>query len=166
MDASEISRQFLTEGFAINIHTFTVFPGATGGASIHVFLADRPSNDIVDVTFNELSGFFLTNFGAGEEVEGPPQTKYKAMIPFKTSDITEKSRSYSVWPVFSQLAIGWDADVDFTVEIDYTILPVMLDFRQIAMELLRNKRQVQDPNIDATQGKRSLVRAGLRLAEN
>lgn len=161
-----IAAMFKTEGRAINIHNIIAVPAAFGSSQSIVVIADPTQKDIVDVAFGALANEVSVFFGAAEEIEGPAQPQYKTHFPFTVADIAERVRSFSVFPVYGQLAIGWNADVDFELIFDYTILPVNLDYREVFMRLLANKKQVEDPNIDATQGKRSLVRAGLRLAEN
>ncbi len=82
---------------------------------------------------------------------------------FTTADIQPQGKPFRQFPLFNNLAIGWSANVDFVIEMEFTILDANWDWREETMDLLDNKTMVEDPNIGNLQGKRSLVRAPLQI---
>lgn len=90
---------------------------------------------------------------------------FKTVVDFTTANVAPITKAFSIFPVINTLIIGWDADVDFVIEFDFTVLPVFMNMRSEVMDLLENRRTVEDPNISNTQGKRALVRAGLMVPQ-
>jgi len=177
LNTIDLIKLFATLGFAININSLTIFPNVFGTAVTYVIEADssrEPAETADEQQYTKLADFnivitdMLSSLIAGATVgrilnTAPPG--YKTLVDFTTANVAPITKSFSMFPVTNTMIIGWDADVDFVIEFDFTVLPVFMNMRTEVMDLLENRRQLEDPSISNTQGKRVLARAGLLVLE-
>lgn len=168
--ADDIAKLFGTNGRAININSMLCYLNAFGTAQEILMLADHsgfnPKGASAAFPFEQLSEMSESQVRGGAtnpRIIRTVEPGSKTVFRFTTADIAPQGKGFTLWPVFQYMIIGWTADVDFLIEFDYTILDRGLNNRSQLMELLANKRQVQDPNITNVQGKRALRRASLLL---
>lgn len=152
-------------------------PTAFGTAVTYLVKADpseEPAESNVEKSYTKVYNFgrlgvsILTDISAGStrsRILNTAPPGYQTIYEFTTADVASVTRNFSLFPVTNTLVIGWDADVDFIIEFDFTVLPIMMNMRSEVMDLLEGRRTVEDPNISNVDGKRSLVRAGLRVPE-
>lgn len=166
LNTDDLMKLFGSRNQAVNLNWMSVEPLAFGTA-VDVFIqADHP--DKIDETDGDGTSFDFTRLKLLNGINGvtalfdeASEPRAKSIYRFTTADVAGKLKAFSTFPIFNNLIIGWSADVDFLIEMDFTILDTNWDFREEIMDLLAGKRQVQDPNIDMTQGKRQLLRAPL-----
>lgn len=168
--ADDLVKLFGTNGKAININSMLVYPNSFGVAQEILMLADHsgfnPKGASQAFSFAELSELSESQVRGGAtdpRIMRVVEPGSKTFFRFTTADIAPQGKSFSLWPIFEYLIIGWSADVDFVIEFDYTILDRGMNNRSQIMELLANKRSTEDPNLTNTQGKRALRRGGLLL---
>ncbi len=156
---------------AVNLNAITITPLVLGTAVEYVVWADKEVQVDIEaaaphvIAIGEV-GPAVQLLGSTGELTEYITPAYKALFHFSTVDVAPQTKVFSLFPVFNSLSIGWDADVDALIEIDFTILDTNWDFREEIMDLLANKTRVEDPNISNVDGKRSLVRAPLQVAED
>lgn len=154
----------------ININSMTIYLASFGSATDIIFFADSPeeldeaAGDATTLTHAIVANSITANLqGSSGALLAVPRPAVKTFFRFTTADVAPQFKPFSLFPIFNNLQIGWTADVDFTIEFDFTILDEFMDFRAEIMDLLDNKTQVEDPNISNIDGKRALVRAPLQI---
>jgi len=168
---------FATNGFAINVNRITIYPNVFGTAVDYILLADVTEDPIESEAPKEYTRTYPHNLTVNKIVSSiqagatraqilstakpAPQTIFR----FTTADIQPQSKGFSVFPITNTLVISWDADVDFVIEFDFTVLPIHMNLRSEVMDLLENRRQVEDPSVSNVDGKRVLPRAPLLVLE-
>lgn len=169
LNTDQLNRLFGLNGKAFNINSMKVSPNALGTAVDYSVLADPDEQDEVWTSVEVLNIITADISGLADVEEiviAAPTPGHHALFRFTTADVGPQKDSFSSFPVFNSLVMAWSVDLDFVIDFDFTVSELNLDMREEFMELLRNKTQVEDPNIDATVGKRKLVRAPMTLAEN
>lgn len=159
-------------GRAININWMRIYLNSFSTAidiviyADHDIDADEEDGDATQFDFTTLldSAVSLLD-GATGTITSTTKPGSKTLFRFTAVDIAPQSKSFSLFPVFNNLVLGWSADVDFVLEMDFTVLDASMDWRSEIMDLLANKTQVEDPNLSNVDGKRQLRRAGLRIPE-
>ncbi len=154
---------------AVNINAITCTPLILGTAVEYGILADKQykideETDATPNVFPFAEHGMITrlagNTGVFTEMVTPA---YKTVFHFSTVDVSPQTKAFSLFPIFNNLVIVWDADVDCILEFDFTRLDTGWNWREEIMRLLQNKTTVEDPNISNVDGKRSLVRSPLTL---
>lgn len=151
---------------AININSMKLYPVAFGTAVDILVFADNdqlPDESAGDATSFPEGQLLISQVDATGAIIQAIEPSYHAIFRFTTADINPQTTFPSVFPVFDTLIVTWNVEVDFIIEFDYTELDVPWNMRFELMDLLKNKRQVEDPNLSNVDGKRSLRRAGLVL---
>lgn len=168
LDTDDLQKIFRSTR-AINVNWISVIP-LTLGAAIEVQIkgdwqmkeSEFDEDDSTTIPFTQIIGLFDVDGATGRiRQQGILNDLFFRFTTVHVDGITKFPSSY---PIFNNLVIGWDSDLDFDIEIDFTRLDAPWDFREELMDLLANKRRVEDPNISNVRGKRSLIRAPLRLA--
>lgn len=164
-----LARLFGSRENAININSMTIYLASFATPVDYFFAADLQQTEpqLSKLFSQAILGNLLVTQIAGDTGVVRDQTKPRAQTIFRFTavDVSPQSKPFSLFPVFNTLAIGWSADVDFLLEIDFTVLDAPWNYKEEIMNLLANKRQVEDPNISNTQGKRQLVRAPLLMVD-
>ncbi len=168
LNTDEIAKLFGTNGKAININWVRIIPGVPGSAVDYTILADGEQDPDADapsqgLLINEMVSVLKGGTG---QIRSTGRPAFQDVFRFTTSEITGQMASYSLFPVFNQLAFGWSADVDCNLVIDFTVLNLPLDYQEEIMDLLGNKTQVEDPSGSNVDGKRVLTRVLLRTTGN
>lgn len=164
----QIARLFGTLGKGINITSIDLIIQL--GTSLDIsLLADweqeEPDDNETDESLTELTNAMESQLNSQTRDFTRVVTKgYRAFWQIHSTATTPPPvKEFDKFEVFNNLVIGWTDDVDFRLEIEYDILNRPLNYREEIMDLLRNKRQVEDPNISNVLGKRQLVPNPLRL---
>lgn len=173
LNTDDIAKLFATEGRAVNINSMTIYL-ATFGTAVDILIyadhfqkVDESAGGATTFPFAQLAASMTVALqGSSGSLLSVPEPGAQTFFRFTTADIAPQFKPFSVFPIFNKLIIGWTADVDFTIEFDYTVLDTPLDWREKIMDLLATKTRVEDPNISNVDGKRQLVRAPLQIVED
>ncbi len=169
LNTDVLAQLFGTRDRAVNINSITVTPLVLGSAVEYGFYADKQYkvDEETDATPNvfppgelNMNSLLLGSTGVFTNASIPG---YKTVFHFSTVDVSPQTHGFTLFPIYNNLIIGWDADIDALIEIDFTRLDKGWNWREEIMRLLQNKRQVENPNISNVDGKRGLVRNPLRL---
>lgn len=171
LDTASLAAMF-GEVFAVNFNTITVNPTTFGAAVEYVLWMDKLGVEYDPKLSSETRHIFpfaqanprcaITGSTLTGRLNQVVQPGFKTQFRFTTADIAPQTKPFSAMPVYNHMIIAWDADVDFDIEFDFSFLDEGWDYRGELMDLLANKRSVEDPNLSNTTGKRSVRRAGLR----
>lgn len=160
------------EKFAVNFNAITCNPTTFGTAVEYTIWLDKPAveydpklpsatrhifpfaeaNPRSAITGSTLTGILNT----------VAQPGFKTQFRFTTVDVQPQTKPFTLMPVFNHMIIAWDANVDFDLEFDFTRLDLGWNYKGEIIDLLANKRSVEDPNLSNVDGKRSVRRAALR----
>ncbi len=172
LNTDDLAKLFGSRTNAVNIDAMTLSPSVFGTAMDVYINMDMPitpdesDDDSTTLPFGQLAAQGLDTITAGGAITRNTVPGYKTFVRFNTGDVAPITKQFRLFPLFNTFTIGWSADIDFFLEIEYTILNTAWNFREEIMDLLANKTQVEDPNLSNLQGKRAVRRAGLFLVED
>lgn len=166
LNVDDLAKLFGSQRFAVNINWMAIHLASFEADDISLFAdlpveIDESSGD--KTTFSDANMFphMVSVIRSTGGIDQVARSGYKALFRFSSTDITEKTKSFSAWPITKSLTMTWSADVDFVLTMDYTILATQWNMRNLVMDLLANKTQVEDPNLSNVDGKRAIRRAAL-----
>lgn len=169
-NTSALSKLFGTRRQAVNVNWIKVHPLSFGVAVEYwiKFDSDQRPPDKQDVSVVDFAQNFIIASvnGATGDWQPAPAEKEQLLLRFTTADIQPQMIFPSLKPVFNNMVVGWNADVDFDLVMDISELNAFWDFREEYSDLLEGKTQVEDPSISNVDGKRQLSRHPLTLVED
>lgn len=169
LSTHKLQKIFSSPEKAVNINTILVEPSAFGTSQEILLLADseQEQDDQVDlISRARLIAQMATGIlGTTGNFTQMTKAAFKDIFAIRTEHVAGLFHSYTLFPVFNHLKISWSADVDFTMLIDFTVLDRPWNMREEVRNLIGNKRRVEDPNLSSVEGKRSVVKAQIRVPE-
>lgn len=167
LNTDDLMKMFGSRTKAVNINSITIYPLTFGAAVVYELFADYPikvdesGGSATTVPAAEVGGHIFTVLQATGGFTQVARPAYKTFFRFTTNDVAPQTKGFSAWPIFTNLVLHWDADVDINIEFDFAVLEDNWNVRGQIMDLLAGKSQVEDPNLSNLQGKRAVRRASL-----
>lgn len=155
----------------------TIYPNAFGTAVDFVIIADTDilpaereapreyTREVSSVLAFNLILSAITSTATQGRITQTAKPRAQTIFRFTTADIQPQGKGFSIFPIENTLILAWNANVDFIIEFDFTVMPIMMNMKSELMDLLENRRQLEDPSVSNTQGKRVLPRAPLLVPE-
>lgn len=155
---------------AININSIEFIPSSFGTATEVHLLFDpiiEEDDQVAVFDFARAQNMLLSELnGADGALKQVLRASSKTVFTLQTANVNNLFKQMlSIFPVFNSVIISWTIDLDFTLEIDFTELDRPWNMRAEIMNLISNKRSVEDPSLSNVRGKRSLLKAPIRVPE-
>lgn len=169
INTHKLQKIFSSPKKAVNINSLTLIPAAFGTAQEVLVLADseQEEDDQVSIAAYARIPPQMLSVIQGDTglLTQTARAGFKDILNLTTSEVAAVFHQYSLFPVFNHLKIGWSVDLGFSLLIDFTVLDRPWNMRAEVRNLIGNKRRVEDPNLSNVDGKRSVVKAQIRVPE-
>ncbi len=165
----KLQKIFSSPKKAVNINSIMYEPITFGNAQELQILADSEQEEDDQVSTStfarDQAEIFSVIAGDTGLLTQIARAGYHDVFRLNTANVAPIFHQYSLFPVFNHLKLGWTTDQNFNLIIDFTVLDRPWNMRAEVLNLLGNKRRVEDPNISNVDGKRSVRKAQIRVPE-